>query len=195
MTERIPPKGREGKCNGTYEQHLHEAAVMLAVATWLFELGAEKVCIHPDGMHIKQFDVCDWLEGERFTKTASRGRTRVGGRYVRDGQSLEIEFTPGRGDVVAEVSGCRIVVEAKGGIINTNHPGQKSKLRKHLYEAVGMLLDDQSGACRLIAAVPRHTETQKIAQRIVNRCHEAGIEIALVSGEGEVEFIAGRAGD
>ncbi len=160
---------------------------MLAVARWMFELGAEEVCVHPDGMHTKQFDICGWLKKEGFEKIAAKGKTREAGTYTRDRQTLVVEFQPGRGDVVADVQGCHVVVEAKGGIVNTRHPGQKSKLRKHLYEAVGMLLDGPDNADRLIAAVPRHPETKKIANRMAGRCLDVGIQISLVSEEGDVK--------
>ena len=161
---------------------------MLAIALWMFELGAEKVCLHPDGMHAKQFDICGWLKNKGFERIAKKGKTREAGTYVRSQQTLDVQFAPGRGDVTADLNGCHVVVEAKGGIINTRDPGQKSKLRKHLYEAVGMLLDGPKGADRLIAAVPLHGETQKIARRMAGRCRDAGIEIALVSGTGEVQL-------
>ncbi len=163
---------------------------MLAVARWMFELGAEKVCVHPDGMHAKQFDICGWLKNEGFKRIAERGKTREAGTYTRCHQTLEVEFMPGRGDVVADLKGRRVVVETKGGIINTRHPGQQSRLRRHLYEAVGMLLDGPNDADRLIAAVPLHRETQKIARRMAGRCLDAGIEIALVSGKGDVQLCA-----
>ena len=41
-----------------------------------------------------------------------------------------------------------------------------------------MLLDSPDDADRLIAAVPLHRETLKIARRIAERCREVGIEIA-----------------
>ena len=134
ITKKRPPKGRMGKCDGQQEKHFYEAAVMLAVAQWIFGLGADKVHIYPDGVHAKQFDIRGWLEEEGFEKIAERGRTRVAGTYVHRHQQLDVDFLPGQGDIVANVNGCRIVVEAKGGIVNTRHPGQKSKLRKHLYE-------------------------------------------------------------
>ncbi len=161
---------------------------MLAVAEWSFGLGAEGVEIHPDGMHVQHFDMCEWLASAGFEKVAASGRTREAGRYARNRQSLTVDFPPGRGDVAGDVRGCQIVVEAKGGCINTRHPGQVSKLRKHLYEAVGRLVDDHAGADRLIAAVPRHKVTESIAQRMSRRCSRIGIEIALVSGDGEVEI-------
>ena len=145
----------------------------------MFELGAEEVCVHPDGMHTKQFDICGWLKKEGFEKIAAKGKTREAGTYTHDRQALVVEFQPRRGDVVADVQGCHVVVEAKGGIVNTRHPGQKSKLRKHLYEAVGMLLDGPDNADRLIAAVPRHPETEKIANRMAERCRDAGIKLLL----------------
>ena len=183
ITKKLPPRGRKSKCDGQLERHLYEPAVMLAVARWMFELGAEEVRVHPDGMHAKQFDICGWLKKEGYEKTAAKGKTREAGTYTRDCQTLIVEFQPGRGDVVADVQGCHVVVETKGGIVNTRHPGQKSKLRNHVYEAVGMLLDRPDNANRLIAAVPRHPETEKMA----GRCLDVGIQIALVSEEGDVQ--------
>ena len=98
---------------------------MLAVARWMFKHGAENVCMHPDGMHAKQFDICRWLESQRFEKISGRGKTSVAGTYTRDRHTLDIDFVPGRGDVVAEVRGRRVVVEAKGGIINNVPRGSK----------------------------------------------------------------------
>ena len=192
ITEKPPPNGRAGKHTGRLEAHLSEAAVMLAVAQWMFERGAENVCVHPDGMHARQFDICGWLKNQGFEKISERGKTHEAGTYARGHQTLDIEFAPGRGDVVADLSGCRVVVEAKGGIINTCHSGQKSRLRKHLYEAVGMLLDSPSGADRLIAAVPLHRETEKIARRMAGRCRDVGIEIALVSGRGRICIVGDK---
>ncbi len=37
---------------------------MLAMAEWIFEQGATDVEIHPDGMHLKGFDIRGWLEAE-----------------------------------------------------------------------------------------------------------------------------------
>ena len=175
VTDREPPAGRASHCDGPLERHLSEAGVMLAVAEWMFGLGAEAVEIHPDGMHVKQFDMCGWLASAGFEKVAASGKTREAGRYTRNRQSLTVDFRSGRGDVVGDVRGCRIVVEAKGGCINTRHPGQVSKLRSHLYEAVGRLLDDHAGPDRLIAAVPRHTVTESIAHRMTGRCACVGI--------------------
>lgn len=188
ITEKLPPPGRTGKHTGKFEKHLYEAAVMLAIARWLFESGAEKVYLHPDGEHAKQFDICRWLGNEGFEKIAAKGKTPVAGTYVRRHQTLYVEFKPGQGDVVADIKGCCIVVEAKGGIINTSYPGQKSKLRKHLYEAIGMLLDGPKNADRLIVAVPQHSETEKIARRMAKRCRDVGIELALISGDGTVQL-------
>ena len=52
-----------------------------------------------------------------------------------------------------------------------------------------MLLDSRNDADRLIAAVPRHVETERVAQRMAKRCHAAGIEITLVSGDGSVWIV------
>ena len=195
VTERMPPDGRVSRCDGPLERHLTEAAVMLAVAQWLFASGAGAVQVHPDGVHAKHFDMRGWLENAGFEKVSAKGTTREAGRYTRNRQCLLVDFRPGRGDVVASVDGRRVVVEAKGGCINTRHPGQVSKLRKHLYEAVGMLLDGHDGADRLIAAVPRHAVTERIAGRMARRCRGAGIEIALVSDDGAVVLCAPRASE
>ncbi len=162
---------------------------MLAMAEWMFGQGAIEVEIHPDGMHLKGFDVRGWLETEGFAKTADMGRTPAGGVYKRAGQTVIVDPRPGIGDVVAIIDGARVEVEAKGGCINTRHSGQLSKLRKHLYEAVGMLLDSRNDANRLIAAVPRHPETERVAERMAKRCHANGIEIALVSGDGSIWIV------
>ena len=49
-----------------------------------------------------------------------------------------------------------------------------------------MLLDGHDGADSLIAAVPRHAVTERIAGRMARRCRGTGIEIALVSDDGAV---------
>jgi hypothetical protein len=46
----------------------------------------------------------------------------------------------GLGDVVADADGTIISAECKGGIINTRHSGQVSRLYKGLCETVGMLM-------------------------------------------------------
>ena len=187
VIERTPPEDRTSSCDGSLERHLPEAAVMLAVTRWLFEQGALSVSVHPDGMHVKDFDVAGWLHANDFNKTSSIGKTRHGGVYECGQRTVEVRFQPGCGDVVAQLGPDRVVVEAKGGCLNSLYPGLKSKLRRHLYEAVGSLFDPPE-ATRLIAAVPRHPETEKLASRMAPGCYAAGIEIALVSACGIVEL-------
>ena len=115
---------------------LTEPAVMLAVAQWMFERGAARVCIHPDGMHTKQFDLAGWLQREGFRRIKREGKTPHGGLWVRDAWTLEVRFRPGQGDVVADIADESIVVEAKGGCINSRYPGVLSQLRTRTYEAV-----------------------------------------------------------
>ena len=185
VIEKSPSPGRRKKSEDC-EQHLYEAAVMLAMAQWLFECGAETVHLYPDGMHTRQFDIRGWLQNERFEKISQEGKTLHGGKYQRLSQTIIVRFTPGQGDVVACVGRRRVIVEAKGGTLNTRHSGQKSILRTRLYEAVGMLMGHE--ADRLIAAVPRHSETEKVASKIAKRCRDVGIEIALVDGNGKVHL-------
>ena len=136
-------------------------------------------------MHVRDFDVAGWLHANDFNKISSVGKTRHGGVYECVDRNVEVRFQPGYGDVVAQVGTEHVVVEAKGGCLNSRHPGLKSKLLRHLYEAVGSLFDPPE-ATRLIAAVPRHSETEKLASRMAPHCHAAGIEIALVSHSGTV---------
>ena len=189
VTEHHPTPARAIHCESGVELHLTEPAVMLAMAHWLIDHGATDVKVHPDGMHLKQFDMGEWLSDQGFMKTAQIGKTEAGGKYENGGITVTIDPRPGIGDVVAVIDGRRSEIEAKGGCINSRHPGLLSKLRKHLYEAVGMLLDSQNNADRLIAVVPRHAETERVAQRMANRCRAAGIEIALVSGDGNVWIV------
>jgi hypothetical protein len=49
--------------------------------------------------------------------------------------------------------GFSIIAECKGGIVNTQHSGQTSRLRKGLCEAVGLLIANPKGG-RQVAVVP-----------------------------------------
>lgn len=77
-----------------------------------------------------------------------------------------------------------IIAECKGGIVNTSHAGQKSRLRKGLCEAVGLLMARDKGG-RPVAVVPKTETTLKLAQKLA-RARDAGIEIALVDERGNV---------
>lgn len=193
ITERPAPPKRMGKHTGTHERHMYEAAVMLAMAEWLFGKGATEVWMHPDGMHMKGFDIPAWLAGHGFTRTSTTGRGQTSGTFRRHGQTLTVHSQPGHGDVVGTLHGVTVEIETKGGCINTRHPGQRSRLRKGLHEAVGQLLGSPRDAVRLIAAVPRHPETERAAERLLPRCGLVGIEIALVDGEGSVELLPATA--
>jgi hypothetical protein len=176
---------------GGYEIRLTEAAVMLAMAMYLLNRGkVGHVSVHPDGEHAKKFQIGEWLRGAGFEKSESSGRTDYGGTYVRGQETLVVHPRPGVGDVVGEIDGRRVVVECKGGAINTIHAGQLSKLRRGLYEAVGLLMARTTDGAREIAAVPWTKETEKVAKRLMQRCATAGIEIALIRANGEVEFVA-----
>lgn len=189
LTFKPPPPNRVGQADDPYEHHLTEAAVMLAMAEWCFALGADDVSIHPDGMHLKGFDVQSWLADRGYAKIESRGRTVHGGVYGKGHCRLHVYPRPGLGDVVCEIGGQRIEIEAKGGCINTRHAGQKPRLRRHLHEAVGQLMSSETQGGRFIAAVPDHEETRRLAGRLARRCREVRIEIALVDGGGSVEIV------
>jgi hypothetical protein len=87
---------------------------------------------------------------------------------------------------VAEADGQIISAECKGGgIINTRHAGQVSRLYRGLCETVGLLMATPSQG-RQVAVVPLTDGTLRLAERLAPRCALAGIEIALVSSRGQV---------
>ena len=160
---------------------------MLAYAMHLLRAkGARNVRIHPDGEHGKQFDFATWLGRRDFAKISSLGSTTYGGVYRNPaGQTITIHPKSGLGDVVAEVGDHIISAECRGGIINTGHAGQVSRLYRGLCETVGLLMaTPQQG--RQIAVVPLTNGTLRLAERLAPRCALAGIEIALVGSRGEV---------
>lgn len=87
--------------------------------------------------------------------------------------------------MVAEAAYGIISAECKGGIINTRHPGQVSRLYKGLCETVGMLMATPSLG-RQVAVVPLTNATRRLAERLAPGCAIAGIEIALVGSRCEV---------
>jgi hypothetical protein len=129
------------------------------------------------------------LAGRGFTRTTATGRGQTGGTFRRGDQTLIVHAQPGLGDVVATLNGVEVEIEAKGGCINTRHSGQLSRLRKGLHEAVGQLMASPRADVRLIAAVPRHPETERTARRLLPRCARVGIEIALVGGDGTIVLL------
>ncbi len=187
VTALAPPPNRIGKASSDHEHHLYEGAVMVAYAMHLLRTeGAQHVRIHPDGEHGKQFDFSGWLERRQFRKISTIGTTAYGGRYENDaGQTITVNPRSGLGDVVAEVGDHVISAECKGGIINTRHSGQVSRLYKGLCETVGMLMATPSQG-RQVAVAPLTDSTLRLAERLAPRCAMAGIEIALVGSRGEV---------
>jgi hypothetical protein len=187
VTALAPPPNRVGKADGGREHHLYEGAVMIAYAMHLLRTeGAQHVRIHPDGEHGKQFDFSGWLERRQFRKISAIGTTAYGGAYENSaGQTITVKPRSGLGDVVAEVGGHIISAECKGGIINTKHSGQVSRLYKGLCETVGMLMATPTQG-RQVAVVPLTASTLRLAERLTPRCAMAGIEIALVGSRGEV---------
>jgi hypothetical protein len=142
ITERAPPPNRVRHAAGDHEHHLFEGAVMVAYAMHLLRTAPiREVRIHPDGEHGKQFDFSGWLGRRGFSMISSTGKTAYGGIYT-DGQGRRIVVNPrsGQGDVVAKIGSQIVLAECKGGIINTRHPGQVSRLSKGLCETVGLLM-------------------------------------------------------
>jgi hypothetical protein len=189
-----PPPNRVGKCDPDGERLLPEAAVMLAYAMHLLrtEPGCTRVKIHPDGEHAKQFGIRQWLEAREFQLVRPTGKTNYGGDYkALDGRTIVIHPASGLGDVVAEVGDRHIVAEAKGGIVNTRHAGQVSKLRRGLCEAIGLLLATPADLrTRQVAVVPKTPVTERLAARMAERVHLAGIGISLVDEHGNVFDVA-----
>lgn len=182
------PEKRLAKAEGGIEQHMSEAAVMLAFAMHLFYLGAGKVSIHPDGEHGKRFEIQAWLVAHGFIWGHGWGTTSYAGQYSNGNRILEVHVKPGYGDVVAMIEGRSVIAECKGGIINTRHAGQVSRLRKGLHEATGQLLARSGDGEINIAVVPSTITTRDLATKMSQRANRAGIAIALVSATGAVEY-------
>lgn len=170
------------------EHCLSEGAVMIAFALHVFDRGATAVSLHPDGEHGKRYDLKACLAHHGFRHTRSQGSTSYGGEYTREHQLLTILPKPGLGDVIAQLDGRKLVAECKGGVINSKHAGQLSRLRSGLCEAVGLLLarphDEQH-----IAVVPYTPATLALARRMIVRTLAAGIRIALVDADGRITFV------
>ena len=187
IVELDPPPNRRGKCSGDKERHLTEAAVMLAYGMHLLRTvpGLKCIELHPDGEHAKRFEIAQWLSIRGFSLKESHGSTSWCGTYVKDDQVIIVTSIPGKGDVVAATSTGSILAECKGGIVNTRHAGQVSRLRKGLCEAVGLLMATEKSG-RQVAVVPYTETTNKLAQRMAPRAGKAGITIALVREDGKV---------
>lgn len=190
ITRHTPPPNRVATCEGDSEHHLPEGAVMMAFAMHLLRTvrGLTHVSVHPDGEHGKRFDFRGWLLKRGFTMSAPTGTTSYGGTYRSPkGQTVVVNPSSGRGDVVAEGEGFSIVAECKGGIINTKHPGQQSRLRQGLCETVGLsLASPVVTGRRQFAVVPKTRVTENLARRMAVRASVGGIAIALVDGRGHV---------
>jgi hypothetical protein len=151
---------------------------------------AREVLVHPDGEHGKRFDFAGWLAKRGFERTSRTGKTNYAGLYVLpDGRSAVINPVSGKGDVVTDVGGAVISAECKGGIINTRHSGQLSRLYKGLCETVG-LADGRSLAGPAGRGRTPDRRHHRLALRLAPRC-AAGIEIALVGSRGEIFDVRG----
>ncbi len=192
VTRHEPPETRRAKAQGGIEERLTEAAVMLAMASYILDSASEAtVSIYPDGEHAKRFDIPAWLRRAGFERSETLGTTTYGGTYRRGLQTVVVNPRAGVGDVVGVIDGRIVVIECKGGTINSTHAGQLSRLRRGLCEAVGLLMARPDDGAREIAAVPWTAETARLAARMAPRCRCAGIEIALVRDDGTVIWAHG----
>jgi hypothetical protein len=187
-----PPAKRRSAAQGGVEHRLTEAAVMLAFAMHLLQQRGSSglVHIHPDGEHAKIFDIVGFLGRAGFALAEPLGTTAYGGRYVNGDQTIVVRPASGLGDVLGEVAGRRVIAECKGGVVNTTHAGQKSRLRKGLSELIGQLMVLPVDGARQIAVLPNTSDTARLAQRLVARCSLAGIELALVEVDGAIRYVA-----
>ena len=191
---REPPEKRRNSCSDSKEKHLTEAAVMIAFAIHLLDAGANRVEVHPDGEHAKQFDIRGCLESLGFVFESAKGTTPYGGTYRRRRQRVTVFPKPGSGDVTAELGNKLVTAECKGGVTNSTHAGLVARLRRGICEAVGLLMarpfDGKSE--RHVAVVPMTAATKKLARKMQGRTESAGIEIVLVSDHGQVQFVGKR---
>jgi len=186
IVERAPTAGTPAD---RPDRYFFEGAVMLAYAMHLLRTEPiREVSIHPDGQHARQIDFPSWLEKHGFHRTLT-ARTPFAGTYQdAEGRQIVVHPRSGLSDVTAEANGVRIEAECKGGAIETRHPGRLSKLDKSMCEIVGRLMMKATGG-RLVAVMPKTEVTLRIARKLAPRCAAAGIEIALVGSNGEVEDI------
>src|SRR4051794_37730149 len=81
---------------------------------------------------------------ERHDRSTRKGATGGGQGDSRSARRFTavVRRNPksGLGDVVADVGDHVVAAECKGGIINTRHPGQVSRLYRGLCETVGLLM-------------------------------------------------------
>jgi hypothetical protein len=183
------PKKRSKHCENGIEHHFTEAAVMIAFAMHLIDEGSLNVCIHPDGEHAKRHDILQTLAANGFSMTSSLGTTSYGGQFERNTHLLTVSPRSGIGDVTGFLNGKQIVAECKGGITNTKHPGQTSRLRKGLCEVIGQLISRELGDERHIAVVPDTPTTRLLAMKMLSRAAAANIEIALIEPTGLIHFL------
>jgi hypothetical protein len=190
IVELDPPPNRQGKCTGSKERHLTEAAVMLAYGMHLLRTVPQlrTVELYPDGEHAKRFEIVRWLAAQGFVLKKPQGQTTYSGTYVNGQLSILVASIPGKGDVVATTQDVAIIAECKGGIVNTRHAGQISRVRKGLCEAVGLLMA-RAKVGKQVAVVPKTETTLRLAQKLAPRARDAGIEIALVDERGRVTDI------
>ena len=144
--------------------------------------------IHPDGEHGKQFDIRRWLEGQGFELVRSEGSTNYGGEYSDGKRTIYVSLRSGLGDVVAEADDYKILAECKGGIINSKHAGQKSRLRRGLCEAVGLLMSRPLGS-EQFAVVPTTADAEALAIKLHERYKMAGIGVCLIDADGRVREV------
>jgi hypothetical protein len=130
------------------------------------------------------------LEAHGFRHMTVMGTTRYGGVYSRADQTVTVTVKPGLGDVSASVGNRVVIAECKGGVVNSSHQGQLSRLRRGLCETVGLLMARPLNGERQVAVVPATGATRTVAMRMMRRALVAGIEIALVGEDGKVEFVA-----
>jgi hypothetical protein len=184
ITEKEPPPNRKLRCDRAMERHLTEAAVMLRCTS------RRRRQAFPSSRFIRTASTVSVLRSDHgwrrgFKLVTPSGATSYGGRYERNGLTVVVSSIPGLGDVEATVAGKKVVAECKGGIVNTRHAGQLSRLRRGLCEAVGLLMTRPRGE-RQFAVVPHTPTTLALARKMLPRARDAGIEIALVKEDGSV---------
>jgi hypothetical protein len=171
------------------EECLSEAAVMIAFAMYLLHGNDEinEVFIHPDGEHKKKFAFDKWFENNNFSILQTTKSSAI--TYERSAMRIMLHYKPGIGDVRVTSETKNIIAECKGGVINSTHSGHTSRLRKGLYEVIGLLMTKDEN-CRRVAVVPDTKTTYETARKLIAQTSRAGIEIALVDRTGNVRFIS-----
>ncbi|WP_147023517.1 hypothetical protein, partial [Microvirga aerophila] len=175
--------------------HMPEAEVALRLAGFILSLPGSgamaSVAIDGAGTKVGNavvFDIGQFMAGTGWEQVREPriSRNAWTGVYRRGDKTIRMHSRPGEGDVVATVSGRRIVAECqKGPLVRTAGGREHSLLTTSLGQA---LLVDVTADDIVIVALPATPVFRRLAEAWRERplVRRAGIRIVLVGRDGSV---------